>query len=105
MNAMSQSTAPSEKNQNGSAVHNCWAIVARAKTVKNVWVRIAQIGRRKIAKTNFTHRVGIMSPVIVADPRLVGTTYDGTLIRPAGRRPRTIPGLRFIDVMLSQDPD
>jgi hypothetical protein len=49
-------------------------MVARANTVKNVWVRIAQIGSRKMAKTNFTQRVGIINDVIVADPRLVGTT-------------------------------
>ena len=104
MNAISQSTAPNEKNQNGSAVHSCCAMVARANTVKNVWVKIAQTGKRKMAKTNFTQRVGIISDVIVADPRLVGTTYGGTLIRPA-LWPRTIPGLRFIDVMLSQNLD
>ena len=58
MNAINQRTAPNEKNQNGSAAHRCWATVARAKAVKNVWVRIAQTGSRKIPKTNFTQRVG-----------------------------------------------
>ena len=33
-------------------------MVARAKAVKNVWLKIAQIGSRKIANTNFTQRVG-----------------------------------------------
>ena len=53
MNAISQRIAPNEKNQNGSAVHRCWVTVARAKAVKNVWVKIAQIGRRKIAEHEF----------------------------------------------------
>jgi len=42
--------------------------------VKNVCVRIAQTGRRKMAKINFTQRVGTMNGVTVAKPRLVGTT-------------------------------
>jgi hypothetical protein len=36
-------------------------MVARAKTVKNVWVRTPQTGTRKIANTNFTHLVGTVS--------------------------------------------
>ncbi len=97
MNAMSQSTAPSEKNQNGAAVHKRSVMVARAKTVKNVWVRIAQTGKRKTPTTNFTQRVGIINLVIVADPRLVGTTYGGTFTPRDSLRPRTIPDRRFID--------
>ena len=58
---MSHSTAPNEKNQNSSPAHNRCVTVARAKTVKNVWVRTPQIGSRKIAKMNFTHFVGTVS--------------------------------------------
>ena len=74
MNAINQSTAPNEKNQNSCPAHKRCVMVARAKTVKNVWVKIAQSGRRKIAKTNFSQRVGTMNGLIVAEPRLVGTT-------------------------------
>src|SRR5262249_10030707 len=59
--AISQSTAPNEKNQNSSPAHNRWVTVARANAVKNVWVRTPQIGSRKIAKINFTHFVGTVS--------------------------------------------
>jgi hypothetical protein len=64
---ISHKTTPNEKNQNGSAAQKCSVTVARAKAVKNVWVRIAQTGNRKKATTNFTQRVG-------AEPRRVGTT-------------------------------
>jgi len=74
MNAISQRTAPNEKNQNSCPAHSRCVIVARANTVKNVCVRIAQTGRRKMAKINFTQRVGTMNGVTVAEPRLVGTT-------------------------------
>src|SRR5437879_661912 len=60
-NAITHSTAPSEKNQNSSPAQRRCVTVARAKAVKNVWVRIAQIGSRKIAKINFTQRVGTVS--------------------------------------------
>ena len=60
-NAIIHSTAPSEKNQNSSPAQRRCVTVARAKAVKNVWVRIAQIGSRKIAKINFTQRVGTVS--------------------------------------------
>src|ERR671918_1162350 len=59
--AISQSTAPNEKNQNSSPAHNRCVAVARANTVKNVWVRTPHIGSRKIAKINFTHFVGTVS--------------------------------------------
>ena len=74
MNAINQRTAPNEKNQNSCPAHKRCVIVARAKTVKNVCVKIAHTGKRKIAKINFTQRVGTMNGVIVAEPRLVGTT-------------------------------
>src|SRR6266571_5161378 len=60
-NAIIHSTAPSEKNQNSSPAQSRCVTVARAKAVKNVWVKIAQIGSRKIPKTNFTQRVGTVS--------------------------------------------
>src|SRR6266478_3041341 len=60
-NAITHSTAPSEKNQNSSPAQRRCVTVARAKAVKNVWVRIAQVGSRKIAKINFTQRVGTVS--------------------------------------------
>ena len=74
MNAIKQRTAPNEKNQNSCPAHKRCVIVARAKTVKNVCVKIAHTGKRKIAKMNFTQRVGTINGVIVAEPRLVGTT-------------------------------
>src|SRR5207253_1600633 len=58
--AISQRTAPNEKNQNSSPAQSRCVAVARAKAVKNVWLKIAQIGSRKIANTNFTQRVGTM---------------------------------------------
>src|SRR6187455_2946250 len=58
---ISHSTAPNEKNQNSSPVHNRCVTVARANAVKNVCVRTPQIGSRKIAKINFTHFVGTVS--------------------------------------------
>ena len=74
MNAISHKTAPNEKNQNACPAQSRCAIAARAKTVKKVWVRIAQIGKRKSATKNFTQRVGTISDVMVAEPRRVGTT-------------------------------
>src|SRR6266403_288435 len=53
--------APSEKNQNSSPAQSRCVTVARANAVKNVCVRIAQIGNRKIANTNLTQRVGTTS--------------------------------------------
>lgn len=55
---MNQRRAPNEKNQNSSAAQSRCDTVARAKTVKNVCVRTAQIGNKKSAITNFTNRVG-----------------------------------------------
>src|SRR6266496_5605858 len=60
-NAISHRIAPNEKNQNSSPAQRRCVTAARAKAVKNVWLRIAQIGNRKIAKTNFTQRVGTVS--------------------------------------------
>src|SRR6202011_582144 len=74
INAINHSTTPNEKNQNSCPAHNRCASVARANTVKNVWVRIAQTGSRKTAKIKLTQRVGTINGVIVADPLLVGTT-------------------------------
>src|SRR6266567_6110689 len=59
--AISHSTAPNEKNQNSSPAHNRCVTVARANTVKNVWVRTPQIGSRKTAIINFTQFVGTVS--------------------------------------------
>src|SRR6476620_12284434 len=59
--AINHSTAPNEKNQNSSPVHNRCVTVARANTVKKVCVRTLHIGSRKIAKINFTHFVGTVS--------------------------------------------
>ena len=46
--AINQSTAPNEKNQNSSSAQSRCVTVARAKTVKNVWERIRQIGNKKM---------------------------------------------------------
>jgi hypothetical protein len=59
--AISHRIAPREKNQNSSPAQKRCVTVTRAKAVKNVWLKIAQIGNRKIAKTNFTQRVGTVS--------------------------------------------
>src|SRR6476620_8996671 len=59
--AINHSTAPNEKNQNSSPVHNRCVTVARANAVKNVCVKTPHIGSRKIAKINFTHFVGTVS--------------------------------------------
>src|SRR5205823_12698363 len=60
-NAISQRIAPNEKNQNSSPVQRRCATAARANAVKNVLLRIAQTGNRKIATTNFTQRVGTVN--------------------------------------------
>src|ERR1700704_6977252 len=60
-NAINHRIAPNEKNQNSSPAQRRCVTAARAKAVKNVWPRIAQIGNRKIAKTNFTQRVGTVN--------------------------------------------
>ena len=57
-NAINHKTAPNEKNQNSSAAQSRCVTVARVKAVKKVWVRMMQIGTRKMANTNFTQRVG-----------------------------------------------
>jgi hypothetical protein len=71
-------------------------MVARAKTVKKVWVKIAQTGSRKMAKINFTQRVGTMNPLGCGARRVVGTTYGATLTPRRSFRPRTMADLRFI---------
>src|SRR6184192_570892 len=78
---MTHSTAPSEKNQNSSPAQSRCVTVARAKTVKNVWVKIAQSGRRKIAMTNFSQRVGIVHGSRPVWRRIVGTAYEATFLR------------------------
>src|SRR4030095_5868918 len=60
-NAINHRIAPNEKNQNSSPAQKRCVTVARANAGKHVWLRIAQIGRRKIAKTNFTQRFGTVS--------------------------------------------
>src|SRR5437867_2396207 len=77
---MNQRTAPSEKNQNSSAVQRRWAMVARANAVKNVWVRTAQIGRRKMAMMNLTHFVGTVMADGRPRARVLGITRGTTLV-------------------------
>src|SRR5438045_2498479 len=92
--AISHRMAPNEKNQNSSPAQSLCVTVARAKTVKNVWLRMAQSGRRKIATTNFTHRVGI----IHASParwRCAGGAYDAILRRRGRLRPWCKVDFRF----------
>src|SRR5437899_135939 len=98
-NAITHSTAPSEKNQNSSPAQSRCVTVARAKAVKNVCVRIAQIGRRKIAKTNFTQRVGTSSGSDAAT-KLLDLAYATlrTSFRPRSDLllPRLFFDLRFV---------
>jgi hypothetical protein len=54
------------------------------KTVKNVWVRIAHNGRRKIAMTNFSQRVGIVRAFAAERRWIAGAD---TFTRPPRRRP------------------
>src|ERR1700704_2572671 len=86
-NAINHRIAPSEKNQNSSAAQSRSVTVARAKTVKNVCVRAAQIGRRKTAKTVLTQRVGIMNGSGMSRVLVVGR-YGTILTRPCDLRPR-----------------
>src|SRR6266568_9314089 len=90
MKAINQSTAPKEKNQNSRPAHKRCVIVARAKTVKNVCVRIAHSGRRKTAKINFTHRVGTSTAYVPDRFRVAATLTRRDLIV------RVIVDLRFI---------
>src|SRR4030095_10865685 len=60
-NAISHRIAPNAKNQNSSPAQRRCVTVARAKAVKYVLLRIAQIDNRKTAKTNFAQRVGTVS--------------------------------------------
>jgi hypothetical protein len=70
-------------------------MVARAKTVKNVWLSIAQSGRRKIAMTNFTQRVGIIHGSAPKCRRATGGAYDAILTRRGRLRPWCNVDLRF----------
>jgi len=79
--------------------------VARANAVKNVCVRTTQIGSRKIAKTNFTHRVGTVSGSGAATKLLdlARATLRTTLLpRLELRVPRLFIGLRFVLAKVAQ---
>ena len=89
-NAINQRTAPSEKNQNSSPVQRRCATVARANAVKNVWLRTAQIGRRKTARMNLTHFVGTVIADGPTGARFLGTTSGTTLARRDRLRRRVI---------------
>src|SRR5688572_23155394 len=69
-NVRVQSTIPREKNQNSSVAQKECFWVAAAKQVKNVWVSTQTIGRRKIATTLLSQRVGIVAgaEAVRADP-------------------------------------
>src|SRR2546430_17358758 len=98
-NAITHSTAPSEKNQNSSPAQSRCVTVARPKAVKNVWVRIAQIGSRKIAKINFTQRVGTVSGTGIGIVVRVRATLRISFRRRLGLRPlRSFFGLRFVEI-------
>jgi len=47
---------------------------------------MAQTGRRKTAKTDFTQRVGTVSGSIAGRDRVVGTTYGAIFTSREGRR-------------------
>src|SRR5438094_5142845 len=102
--AISQRTAPSEKNQNSSPAQSRWVTVARAKTVKNVWLRTAQTGSKKIAKMNFTHRVGTTSGSGAATNCVVRATFR-TIFRSRRvlRFPRLFVDLRFVAAKVAAD--
>src|SRR5437868_6824346 len=89
-NAINHKSAPSEKNQNSSPVQRRCATVARANAVKNVWLRTAQIGRRKMAMMNFTHFVGTIIDDGRPRVRVLGTTRGMTLARRDRLRRRVI---------------
>src|SRR5205809_115589 len=103
--AISQRSAPNEKNQNSSPAQSRWVTVARAKTVKNVWLRIAQIGSKKIATTNFTQRVGTMSGSDAGTPkafRAPATLRTISRSRRGLRFPRLFVDLRFFAAKVSR---
>src|SRR5438552_13742510 len=104
--AISHSTAPNEKNQNSSPAHNRCVTVARANTVKNVWVRTPQIGSRKTAIINFTHFVGTVSGSDAAMKLLgVARAKLRTTFRPRFelRVPRFFFDLRFVTAKVAAD--
>src|SRR5437016_5422175 len=94
-NAINHKTAPNEKNQNSSPAQSLCVTVARAKTVKNVWVSTAQRGRKKMAMTNFTQRVGIIHRSEEKCRRAVGIAADAVFPRRAPLRPWCNIVLRF----------
>src|SRR5438132_2253119 len=96
MKAINQRTAPNEKNQNSSPAQSRCVTVARAKTVKNVRLRIAQTGSKKIATTNFTHRVGTTSESGTGTTLVVDTKRGAIFTRPRDLRPRYVFDLRFV---------
>ena len=102
--AISQRTAPSEKNQNSSPAQSRCVTVAREKTVKNVWLRIAQAGSKKIAKTNFTQRVGTVSGSDAGTNRVARATLR-TIFRPRSglRFARLVVDLRFVAAKVVSD--
>jgi len=103
-NAISHRIAPSEKNQNSSAAQKRSVTVARAKAVKNVWLRIAQIGRRKIAKINFTQRVGTVSGSDTGTSVRARATLRTTLrSRLELRFPRLFADLLFLAAKVAAD--
>jgi hypothetical protein len=67
--------------------------------VKNVWLRIAQTGSKKIATINFTHRVGTTSGSDAGTPKAfraratLRTTFRSRLEL---RLPRVFIDLRFV---------
>src|SRR6266705_4049780 len=95
--AINQRSAHSEKNQNSSPAQSRCVTVARAKTVKNVWLRIAQAGSKKIAKTNFTQRVGTTSGSDAGRNRVARATLR-TIFRPRSGLcfARLVVDLRFV---------
>ena len=94
---MSHRTAPNEKNQNSSPAQSRCVTAARAKAVKNVCVRMAQAGNKKIAKINFTQRVGTMSGSGAGTILLARATFRTFFTRRIGLRlPRLVVDLCLV---------
>src|SRR3984893_5227661 len=94
---MSHRTAPNEKNQNSSPAQSRCVTAARAKALKNVCVRIAQVGNKKIAKTTFTQRVGTMSGSGAGTILVARATFRTVFTRRIGLRlPRLVVNLCFV---------
>ena len=95
--AISHRTAPNEKNQNSSPAQSRCVTAARAKAVKNVSVRIAQAGNKKIAKTNFTQRVGTINESGAGTILVARATFRTVFTRRLGLRfPRLVVDLCFV---------